>query len=409
MRWDTVRARLPKRLTPTRPMTMALSADLQNAILVRYRNSKEEKMEALCKEPTLAGLGTEAFLNPYMRSFVEENCTEKKTYYIWLTEWTWDAKSKKVSTTKARLFAGGDDEYDAVPNHIVTLADPKSADAPYVVKLMGKHHCPSVSEGGFYFDPKKWKQLTYNITIGKNTMMVGPTGSGKTEVVRRIAKILGIKCRIFDFGSMLDPLTDMCGSHRIQNGESVFDYSRFALEIQKEGIIVLDELNRASQQATNMLLPCLDDRRTLYCDVAGGSDKREIKVHPKCVFIATANIGSEYVGTSEIDPALASRFEFAQMNYLPASVEVEVLCKVNEGLQQSEATRIVKFANDVRNAYFSRRLSKTVSTRETLAAARMVADGFSVVEALEMAICEKFFSFDGSGENAAVKQILMGM
>ena len=46
-------------------------------------------------------------------------------------------------------------------------------------------------------------------------------------------------------GSMQDPLTDLLGSHRLENGSSVFDYAKFVEDVQKPGVILLDELSRA--------------------------------------------------------------------------------------------------------------------------------------------------------------------
>ena len=97
----------------------------------------------------------------------------------------------------------------------------------------------------------------------------------------------------------------------------------------------------------NILFPCLDSRRELPLAIAVFEGPRSVKVHPDCVFIATANIGSEYSGTQEIDAALMNRFLPLKVDYMPARNEIEVLknrCKISE----DDATIIVKFANEMR-------------------------------------------------------------
>ena len=152
---------------------------------------------------------------------------------------------------------------------------------------------PTIDRDGFYIDERNWYLLVRNIRSKVNTMLVGPSGAGKTELVMLACKKMGIDCNVYDMGSMHDPLTQMLGAHRLENGRSVFDYAKFSQDIQKPGVILLDELSRAPLGTTNILFPCLDSRRQLPVEMAGGGDVRSISVHPDCIFIATANVGSE--------------------------------------------------------------------------------------------------------------------
>lgn len=144
-----------------------------------------------------------------------------------------------------------------------------------------------------------------------NLMFIGDSGIGKTELVYHYCKAKDIPLTILDMGTMTDPITSLIGSHiiTVEDGEqkSKFMKSRFSEIIQKPGIVLLDELSRASHSATNILFPCLDFRRELameYCF----SDCEPIKVHPECIFFATVNIGSQYSGTNRLDRALVDRF-----------------------------------------------------------------------------------------------------
>jgi len=262
-------------------------------------------------------------------------------------------------------------------------------------------------ESGFYIEDSKWNILVRNIKRHKNTMLTGPTGTGKTDVIIRICKALDIPCRIYDMGAMMDPLTDLLGSHRLENGSSKFDYAKFVKDIQEPGVILLDELSRAPVMTNNILFPCLDDRRMLPVEIADSNGPREIPVHPECTFIATANIGSEYSGTNSLDIALENRFMMIQVDYLPKSFETKVL-NIRTGISENIAEKIVNVANAIRARYLDNSISKTISTRETLNCAELVIDGFSLIEAINYSFCEKFPKYGDNSEYDTIKKLIMG-
>lgn len=275
-----------------------------------------------------------------------------------------------------------------------------------IVNYINKNvKCPTIEESGFYVNNLNWQFLVRNIMKHKNTILVGPTGTGKTELIMNIAEKLGLECNVYDMGAMQDPLTDLLGTHRIDNGSSVFDYAKFVDDVQKPGIILLDELSRAPQMAMNILFPCLDSRRELRIDIAGSKGVRKVNVHPECVFIATANIGAEYSGTTDVDAALMNRFLPMKLDYMPQSIEMNVLT-VRTNISKDTAKIITNYASQIRTAYKAGTISKSLSTRETLAIAELVDDGFSIQDAVDYIVLQKFQDED---EIITVKSILMAM
>ena len=190
------------------------------------------------------------------------------------------------------------------------------------------------------------------------------------------------------------------------DGRSVFDYARFTRDIQTECVILLDELSRATPGVNNILMPCLDDRRTLPCEMAGGSDARSIPVHPKCRFVATANIGGEYNGTHPLDPALKDRFDIIEMRYMPPDVEIGLLTR-RFRIPKADAVNIVNVATTVRNLVDKGDLQDTLSTRETLRAARRVAQGWTARQAMELAFLERYEGTRSDGPKAIVWQTIL--
>lgn len=112
-------------------------------------------------------------------------------------------------------------------------------------QIMRMYPCPNESEIGFHVEPDTWYLLIRNVLKGENTLLVGPTGSGKTELVSHIAKALSKPLNIQDMGTVQDAQSALLGVHRLnKDGHSAFEYAPFVNHIQTEGIVLLDELNR---------------------------------------------------------------------------------------------------------------------------------------------------------------------
>ena len=266
---------------------------------------------------------------------------------------------------------------------------------------------PDVEKSGFYLDDNTWLILLRNISKKINTLITGPTGCGKTSCIKLACEKLGLPLSIYDMGSMFDPISGLLGVHRLEKGgKSIFDYAKFTQDIQKPGVILLDELSRASLNSNNILLPCLDDRRTLPVEIAGGKDVRSIKIHPDVCFIATANVGVEYTGTHIMDRALQDRFFPIELSYLPEKEEVKIL-SIRSNINKDISELIVKIASQIRSIYRKQEISTTISTRETLMVSDLVHDGWSLENALTNVILPIFDGSTNESERDIIKKIIM--
>ena len=89
---------------------------------------------------------------------------------------------------------------------------------------------------------------------------------------------------------------------------------------------------------------------------------------------------------------------------MPKANEISVLMK-RCGIGRDEASVIVNFSNLMREKNREGSIAYPVSTRENIAIAEMVADGFSLVDAVDFVVCNKFNEDDVK----AVKQLMMTM
>lgn len=304
------------------------------------------------------------------------------------------------------IFIGATDLSDSVSPKEKESSKTTSKSLLGKMKLNPELKIPSIGSEGFYVDSDVWYLLMRNIQNQVNTMLIGATGGGKTELVLLACKKLGISCSVYDMGSMYDPVAGLLGVHRLQKGGvSVFDYAKFTRDISKPGVVLLDELSRAPVTTNNILFPCLDSRRKLPVEIAGGEDLREIEVHPECCFIATANVGVEYTGTMSMDRALVGRFFPIELSYMPPEQENKVLVK-RCGISISDATNIVKVANSLRNMYNKQEISSSISTRETLMVGDLVADGWGLVRAMELVLLPLFEGTRSDGERGIVCRVI---
>lgn len=327
--------------------------------------------------------------------------TQKEVEYV--LEWLMANKTQEETTVYAEQFKamGFDIDIDRMYNEYR-----EDESVTFKEQIMRNYPCPTPEEIQFHIDPEVWYVLVRNVLKGENSMLLGPTGSGKTELITHIAKAMGKELNYQDMGTIQDAQSALIGVHRLnKSGHSDFDYAPFVEYVQKDNIILADEINRAPLSANNILFPCLDRRRYLPLDVAGSEGLRKVNLHPNCVFFATANLGAEYTGTSQIDRALFDRFFAVELDYPAQDAEVNIL-QIRTGVNEKAAKAIVKVGSTIREQFKSQELSNVMSVRHTLLAAQLVKDGFDTVTSLTKVILPLFEDSSGMSERSKVKSII---
>ena len=292
-------------------------------------------------------------------------------------------------------------------NHIpTTKVETKEMDP--VLELI--KNAASIKPADLEMTDVKWKYLVRSAVRGKNIMMVGPAGCGKTQAAKALPEATNRPFFYFNLGATQDPRATLIGNTHFKDGQTVFDSSAFVKAIQTENAVILcDELSRAHPEAWNILMTVLDEGQR-YLRLDEDVNAPLIKVAPGVSFIATANIGTEYTSTRVIDRALMDRFEIIEVDILTKEQEEALLTKryghqVNETLIHA----VADIASVTRKEWRSEvgKLTTMISTRMTVRICELLADGFNLVEASEVAILPFFDAAGGAdSERTFVKQII---
>jgi MoxR-like ATPase len=256
----------------------------------------------------------------------------------------------------------------------------------------------------------KWKYLVRSAMRGKNIMMTGAAGCGKTMAAKRLVEALDRPEFYFNLGATQDPRGTLIGNTHFKKEEgTTFAESMFVKAIQtKDAIILLDEISRAHPEAWNILMTVLDQGQR-YLRLDEHENAPTIEVAEGVTFVATANIGNEYTATRAMDRALVDRFIIVEMDTLNKDQESGLLKDLHPGITQEQADNIAEIASMTRKEIKSDapRITNSISTRISVEIAGLLEDGFELAEAAEVCIYP-FFDEDGGvdSERTYMKQVV---
>jgi len=272
------------------------------------------------------------------------------------------------------------------------------------------HSSYSLKPAGLMMTELKWKYLIRSAVRGKNIMMTGPAGCGKTMAAKAVVNSLDRPDFYFNLGATQDPRATLIGNTHFDSGKGTyFQKSLFVEAIQTpNSVILLDELSRAHPDAWNILMTVLDyGQRYLRLDEKDGSET--IKVADGVTFVATANIGNEYTSTRVMDKALMDRFTIVEMDVLNEDDENSLLNYMFPHVDSVLLGNVAKIATLTRTESNSEtaRITSGISTRTTVELCGLLYDGFSLEEAAEVSIYPQYDNTGGvDSERTFVKQIV---
>jgi MoxR-like ATPase len=272
------------------------------------------------------------------------------------------------------------------------------------------HSSYKLKPNGLVMKELKWKYLVRGAVRGKNILMTGPAGCGKTMAAKSVVNALDRPDFYFNLGATQDPRSTLIGNtHFDKKKGTYFSESLFVTAIKTpNAVILLDELSRAHPDAWNILMTVLDaGQRYLRLDEADGSET--VPVAEGVTFVATANIGNEYTSTRVMDKALMDRFTIVEMDVLSDEEEHGLLTYMFPHVEPDLLKSVAEIAHSTRveSRNDSGRVSSGISTRTSVEMAGLLYDGFGLDEAAEVTVYPQF-SEDGGmeSERTYIKQLV---
>jgi len=216
-----------------------------------------------------------------------------------------------------------------------------------------------------------WKTIMFTVLNGKNLLISGPTGSGKTKAILTLQTIFNENSNLgyhpffnIPMGASQDARSTLIGNtHLNQETGTWFNTSLFAEAIQTENaIILLDEVNRGSLQTSNILMSVLDKNQR-FLRIDDSPNTPVINLANGVCIIATANIGREYTGTNLFDKAFKSRFRYFKMPIINKEEEIKLHTRNFPNINNEIIIEICNIADFTRNKYKNNEMDYYISTK----------------------------------------------
>ena len=368
---------------------MTTSNTLPFGTVVRVTKDENDKYQAVLSNGTDV---TEQFENHQLRRAVKETGALKFIETVGGGQWRNCPMSEFSAGMKQPTVADADAHTDIVG--FITAS-------------------PALRPSDYKMSDVKWRFAVRSVLRGKNIMVTGPKGTGKTMLAFKMAEALGRPLFNVPLGSTQDPRSVIIGNtHFIEKadhtGGTFVALSYFAKAIQvPNAIILLDELTRAHPDAWNLLMPVLDLKQR-YLRVDEDPNTPTVPVAPGVTFIATANIGAQYTATRVLDAALQDRFSIVEVEPLGYDDEFAFLSDMfGTTVPQVAVAAICKIADQTRKdaAGGTGDISDGISTRTTIEFVELIHDGFSFEEALDVAVYPQYMNEGVEGPRAHVRKI----
>lgn len=218
------------------------------------------------------------------------------------------------------------------------------------------------------------KKVCMGLEMGMNVYLHGFHGTGKTTVLEQVHARTGRPfVRVQHTLNMQE--SDVLGTYVAKDGATPFQLGPLPMAMLNGWTYCADEYDYAMPAVTSLYQPVLEGKALLIKEAP--PEFRVITPHPQFRFVATGNTngsGDEtglYQGTLLGNAANYSRFHITEeVKYMDEAIEVAILVARTK-IDKRDATKIVKFANNVRAAYQDSKISMTISPRELISAAKL--------------------------------------
>jgi MoxR-like ATPase len=284
-----------------------------------------------------------------------------------------EAKPAPVVAKPAAAPAEGQQLFSEVFGYV-----PRTGDYPVTVlpdNADTKRFVPT-TDADYVVQQDEAALLVAGLEDGDKTLITGPTGSGKSSLVKYVcAKLNRPFIRINMSGDVES--SAMFGTLVVRGGATVWEDGAVTEAVKLGAVCLVDEWELMPAEIAMGMQNLLEDGGYLYLkEKPGNSDDRTHIPHEHFRLVFAGNTVGQgdttgaFSGVGVQNTATIDRFtNTIKLGYLDLNHEVNIL-RGKAGVEESTARKMVQMAGLVRNAYNSGKVGLTMSPRTLLSWAR---------------------------------------
>ncbi|MFI8574082.1 AAA family ATPase [Rossellomorea aquimaris] len=261
-------------------------------------------------------------------------------------------------------------------------------------------HSSLIGEGGYTASEDYIiEDSIISLSLGKNLLLKGPTGSGKTKLSDTLSSIFSqpmhsINCSVdLDAEALLGykTISERDGKNTIEFIEGP------VIQAMKNGhLLYIDEINMAKPETLPILNGVLDYRRSITNPFTG----EIVKAAPTFGVIAAINEG--YVGTVPLNEALKNRFVVIDVPYIEGETLKSVIESQSKLSDSKLITQFVDLSSDLLVQVKNGQISEEAASIRALLDACDLAVYLPAKRAIQRGIVDKL---EDEREKAAIQNI----